>query len=82
MIDKRMSWPRGRGLGGTSLINYMITTRGNREDYDRWAAMGNPGWSYEEILPYLKKLENVRSRDQDLEERGHSGPVTIEDINA
>ena len=50
--------PRGRTLGGTSSVNAMIAIRGNRRDYDDWSALGLPGWSYEEVLPYFKRLES------------------------
>ncbi|WP_394176272.1 GMC family oxidoreductase [Thalassotalea litorea] len=50
--------PRGRGLGGSSAINAMLYIRGDRQDYDDWAALGNDGWSYEEVLPYFKALEH------------------------
>ena len=54
---RRLGIPRGRTLGGTSSINAMIAVRGNRRDYDDWAAVGLPGWSYAEVLPYFKRLE-------------------------
>lgn len=58
MIDRRCSLPRGRNLGGSSSINFMVYSRGHPEDYDNWVALGNYGWSYEEVLPYFKKSEN------------------------
>lgn len=50
--------PRGRCLGGSSAINAMVYIRGHRDDYDHWAALGNTGWSYDEVLPYFKKSEH------------------------
>jgi choline dehydrogenase len=54
---RRLGIPRGRTLGGTSSVNAMIAVRGNRRDYDDWAAQGLDGWSYADVLPYFKKLE-------------------------
>lgn len=76
----RMHWPRGRALGGTSVINYMIYTRGNRRDYNRWAAIGNPGWSYEEVLPYFIKSERANLQNADLRIHGIEGKLSVENI--
>lgn len=71
--------PQGRALGGTSVINFLIHTRGNKRDYDTWEHMGNPGWSYNDILPYFKKLENTKINSKiDRKYRGFNGPVSIE----
>jgi len=55
--DRRLAIPRVRTLGGTSSVNAMIAIRGNRRDYDDWAASGLEGWSYAEVLPYFRRLE-------------------------
>ncbi|MDC6160117.1 choline dehydrogenase [Achromobacter xylosoxidans] len=78
MLDRRIYWPRGRTLGGSSAINGLIYIRGQRQDYDAWAAAGNPGWSWEECLPYFRKLEN-----NDLgpgATRGTEGPLNATSI--
>jgi len=57
--------PRGKGLGGSSSINAMIYVRGHPTDYDRWAAEGNEGWSWDEVLPWFKRAEhNERGGDR------------------
>lgn len=56
--ERRCAWPRGKVLGGSSSINAMFYVRGNKLDYDEWAANGNKGWSYEEVLEFFKKSEN------------------------
>ena len=70
--------PRGKVLGGSSSINAMIYIRGQPEDYDHWAALGNPGWSYEDVLPYFKRAEhNVRLRN---DFHGQHGPLHVQDL--
>ncbi|XP_015119141.1 glucose dehydrogenase [FAD, quinone] isoform X2 [Diachasma alloeum] len=59
MINGRCNWPRGKAIGGTSVINFMIYSRGSRRDFDQWAADGNAGWSYDEVLPYFMKSEKA-----------------------
>ncbi|CAG9770844.1 unnamed protein product [Ceutorhynchus assimilis] len=79
--DARNHWPRGKALGGSSVINYMIYSRGNKWDYDRWAALGNPGWSYDEVLPYFIKSENgTNLQDIVSEVHGTKGPLSVENI--
>jgi len=58
MKDRRIYWPRGRGLGGSSSINGLIFIRGQREDYDHWAQLGNTGWDWNSVLPYFMKSEH------------------------
>ncbi|RDK06512.1 GMC family oxidoreductase [Cupriavidus lacunae] len=74
---RRISWPRGKTLGGSSAINGMVYTRGNRRDYEHWVSLGNPGWGWTDILPYYKRMEdNVRGAN---EFRGQGGPLKISD---
>jgi choline dehydrogenase len=72
---RKLDWPRGKVLGGSSSINYMVYVRGNRHDFDQWQALGNEGWSYAEVLPYFKKAEN-RERGAS-EYHGVGGPLNV-----
>ncbi|WP_027555600.1 GMC family oxidoreductase [Bradyrhizobium sp. Cp5.3] len=67
--------PRGKGLGGSSAINAMVYIRGHRADYDHWAALGNTGWAYADVLPYFKRSEN--NADFDGEYHGKDGPLAV-----
>jgi choline dehydrogenase-like flavoprotein len=60
LINRRSRWPRGRVLGGSSVLNYMLYIRGNSRDYDSWARNGAYGWSWDEVLPYFIKSEDNR----------------------
>ncbi|XP_011315111.1 glucose dehydrogenase [FAD, quinone] [Fopius arisanus] len=79
MNQGRGNWPRGKVLGGSSVLNAMLYVRGNRRDYDRWRDAGNPGWDYETVLPYFKKSEDIRVDElKGSEYHGHHGPLTVE----
>jgi choline dehydrogenase len=80
MAGRKMYWPRGRTLGGSSSINGMVYIRGQSQDYDAWSALGNAGWSYKEVLPYFIKSEtNQRGADP---WHGDKGPMRVSDIGA
>ncbi len=74
-LNRKIYLPRGKVLGGCSSTNAMAYVRGNKEDYNDWAAMGNSGWSYEEVLPYFKKSEN--NEDIANAYHGQSGELTV-----
>ena len=77
---RRLYMPRGKVIGGSGSINAMIYVRGNRADYDGWAAGGAEGWSYDEVLPYFKRSEdNERGED---EFHGVGGPMSVSDSRA
>ena len=76
MNGRKVYWPRGRGLGGSSSINGLIYIRGQSADYDRWSAAGNNGWSWKEVLPYFIKSEhNSDKRMLSNGTHGQGGPL-------
>ncbi|XP_059056282.1 glucose dehydrogenase [FAD, quinone]-like [Achroia grisella] len=78
-LGQQCRWFRGKTMGGSSAINYMIYMRGNRKDYDSWAELGNQGWSYSEVLPYFKKAENNQDiESHDLYYHSTKGPLNVE----
>lgn len=79
MVGHKCNYPQGKVMGGSSVINFMIATRGNKWDYDNWARMGNRGWSYGDVLKYFKRLENMMIPEyrNDTVYHGTEGPVTI-----
>ena len=75
MQGRRMYWPRGRLIGGSSSVNAMVYMRGQPADYDHWRQLGNAGWSYADVLPWFKKAErNERLHD---EFHGNDGPLNV-----
>lgn len=78
LSGRRLYWPRGRVLGGSSSINAMCYCRGHRKDYDAWAAAGNKGWDYESVLPFF-----LRSEDQEngaSTYHGIGGPLSVQNL--
>ncbi|HZL31739.1 MAG TPA: GMC family oxidoreductase N-terminal domain-containing protein [Pseudolabrys sp.] len=74
-VKRTMIQPRGKVLGGTSSINGMLYVRGQREDYDHWAQLGNSGWSYDDVLPFFKAAENFEGDDGGF--HGKGGPLHV-----
>ena len=75
--DRVIELPRGKVLGGSSSINGMVYIRGQAQDYDHWAQLGNRGWSWQDVLPVYKKMENYDGGSAEL--RGRGGPLRITD---
>lgn len=76
--QRQLFWPRGKVLGGSSSINAMIYTRGQHEDYDHWASLGNSNWDFESVLPYFLKAENQQRGASELHATG--GPLHVQDL--
>ena len=72
---RRIPVPRGRLLGGSSSINGLVFVRGQPQDFDTWAQMGNKGWSYADVLPFYKRLERYDGGDDEF--RGRDGPLRV-----
>jgi len=74
---RRSYWPRGKVVGGSGSINAMVYVRGQRHDYEDWKAMGNPGWGWDDVLPFFKKSEDF---DRLCDFHGQDGPQHVTDI--
>ncbi|GAB3274187.1 GMC family oxidoreductase [Parahaliea aestuarii] len=79
LAGRRIKWPRGKVLGGTSAINGMVYIRGQREDYDHWANLGLPGWDYASVLPYFKRSEHKAEGGDAF--HGQGGPLWVEEFS-
>lgn len=80
MNNNQCNWPRGKVMGGSSVLNFMIYTRGNKRDYDNWADLGNTGWDFKNVSHYFRKLENNIVSDATPGYHGSGGPVTVSSI--
>src|SRR6195952_2981449 len=80
MHNRRINWPRGKVLGGSSAINGLIYIRGQKEDYDLWRQMGNTGWSFDDVLPYFRKAEHQERGADDM--HGAGGPLAVSDLRS
>lgn len=72
---RKLVWPRGKGLGGSSLVNGMLWVRGDPDEYDRWAQAGCDGWSYRDLLEHFRRSETYAPGDP--AQRGHAGAVSV-----
>jgi choline dehydrogenase len=78
--NRAQFWPRGKVLGGSSSINAMVYVRGHPGDFDDWLAMGNPGWGWNDVLPYFRKLEDHALGASTL--HGAGGPVHVSEVTS
>ncbi|MGZ2748838.1 GMC family oxidoreductase [Burkholderia stagnalis] len=82
LAGRSLYCPRGKVVGGSGSINAMVYVRGQRSDFDDWAAAGNPGWGYDDVLPYFRKLETHAAGATDPHHHGTSGPIHITSMKA
>ncbi|MSO76705.1 MAG: choline dehydrogenase [Alphaproteobacteria bacterium] len=78
--NRSILFPRGKVLGGSSSINGLLYVRGQREDFDNWAQMGNRGWSYDDVLPYFRRSEDRIGGSDDGTYRAQGGPLAVSDF--
>ncbi len=78
LLNRRGYQPRGKTLGGSSAINAMVYVRGHAQDYDDWAALGNDGWSWQDVLPYFLKSERNERIHNEL--HGQDGPLNVAEL--
>ncbi len=76
--DRRLFWPRGKVIGGSSSINGLVYIRGQAEDFDHWRQLGNTGWSFADVLPYFKRSEDQQRGGDKL--HGVGGPLAVSDL--
>jgi len=79
LANRRIKWPRGKVLGGTSAINGMVYIRGQAQDYDHWAELGCHGWDYDSVLPYFKRSEHKAEGANAF--HGQGGPLWVEECH-
>jgi choline dehydrogenase len=77
MANRRLQWPRGKVLGGSSAINGLVAIRGHRDDYDGWNAMGCEGWGWNDVLPHFLRLEDFEPGASELHNVGGPLPLSI-----
>src|ERR1700719_1314056 len=77
---RRMQWPRGKVLVGSSSINGLIYIRGQRQDFDHWRQLGNTGWSYDDVLPYFRRAEKQERGSDEFHDT--AGPLAVSDLRA
>lgn len=80
LANRRLYWPRGKVLGGSSAMNAMIYMRGNPADYNHWRDLGNAGWGFDDVLPYFKRAENQQRGASEF--HGAGGPLDVCDLRA
>ena len=78
LAGRKIYWPRGRVVGGSSSINGLLYVRGQPADYDHWVQQGNDGWSWRDVEPYFRKLENYHAEPDQI--RGQHGPLHVQPI--